>query len=187
MEYSSSLMWVGGSARSERWLAMFARSSTACHRSWSRPYALCVTLFNVSRRLVLRAYCVVIGGIPAHNGGILDGSRNCTQCRFIFTRPSRKRRYSACTSTSTRRWASLLTTRLLVTYRAPASRHRMISQRSSFLVTRVISHLVIRVVISRGGAINVVIYTCACSRSALLRARPGTAIVRHIGLRVPCP
>ena len=38
-----------------------------------RPYALCVTLFNVSRRLILRAYCVEIGGIPAHSEGILVG------------------------------------------------------------------------------------------------------------------
>ena len=38
-----------------------------------RPYALCDTLFNVSRRLVLRAYCVVIRGIPAHSEGILYG------------------------------------------------------------------------------------------------------------------
>ena len=37
-----------------------------------RPYALCVTLFNGFRRLILGAYCVVIGGIPAHNEGILD-------------------------------------------------------------------------------------------------------------------
>ena len=44
-----------------------------------RPYALCVTLFNMSRRLILGAYCVVIGGIPAHNEGILGGSRNFTQ------------------------------------------------------------------------------------------------------------
>ena len=37
-------------------------------------YALCVTLFNVSRRLIWRAYCVVIGGIPALDiGGILCG------------------------------------------------------------------------------------------------------------------
>ena len=39
----------------------------------SRPYALCVTLFNVSRRLILGAYCVVIGGIPTHSEGILAG------------------------------------------------------------------------------------------------------------------
>ena len=34
-------------------------------------YALCVTLFNVFRRLKLGAYCVVIRGIPAHSEGIL--------------------------------------------------------------------------------------------------------------------
>ena len=42
------------------------------HRAYG-PYALCVTLFNVSRRLILRAYCVEIGGIPAHSEGILVG------------------------------------------------------------------------------------------------------------------
>ena len=41
-------------------------------------------LFNMFRRLILGAYCVVIGGIPAHNEGILGGSRNFTQCHFYF-------------------------------------------------------------------------------------------------------
>ena len=41
-----------------------------------RPYALCVMLFNMFRRLILGAYCVVNGGIPAHNEGILGRSRN---------------------------------------------------------------------------------------------------------------
>ncbi len=65
-----------------------------------RPYALCVMLFNMFRRLILGAYCAVIGGIPAHNEGILGGSRNCTQCRFISIQSSHKRRYSAHTATS---------------------------------------------------------------------------------------
>ena len=38
-----------------------------------RPYALCVTLFNDFRRLILRAYYVVIEGIPTHEEGILGG------------------------------------------------------------------------------------------------------------------
>ena len=41
-------------------------------------------LFNMFRRLVLGAYCVVNRGIPAHNEGMLDGSRNFTD-RVSFT------------------------------------------------------------------------------------------------------
>eukprot|EP01043_Picozoa_sp_COSAG02_P120883 COSAG02_NODE_57685_length_279_cov_78.327778_1_plen_33_part_01 len=33
---------------------------------------------------------MVIRGIPAHSEGILGGSRNCTQCRFISIEPSHK-------------------------------------------------------------------------------------------------
>eukprot|EP01043_Picozoa_sp_COSAG02_P045632 COSAG02_NODE_4195_length_5642_cov_16.342053_4_plen_75_part_00 len=36
------------------------------------PYALCVMLFNMFRRLILGAYCVVNRGILAHNEGILS-------------------------------------------------------------------------------------------------------------------
>ena len=40
------------------------------------PYALYVKLFNDFRRLILRAYCMVIEGIPTHEEGILGGSRD---------------------------------------------------------------------------------------------------------------
>ena len=52
-------------------------SKRRTHRAYE-PYALCVRLFNGFRRLVLGAYCVVIGGIPAHDEGILGGSRDYT-------------------------------------------------------------------------------------------------------------
>ncbi len=45
------------------------------HRAYG-PYALCVTLFNDFRCLILEAYCVVIEGIPTHEEGIPGGSRN---------------------------------------------------------------------------------------------------------------
>ncbi len=57
-------------------ICVFVRGRGFTHtQGIRRSYAQCVTLFNVSRRLVLGAYCVVNGGIPAHSGGILDGSR----------------------------------------------------------------------------------------------------------------
>ena len=73
---------VGGREKRAR---AFSRVSCACAAKHTRkesgapdtqgirPYALCVTLFNVSRRLILWAYCVVIGGIPTHGEGILMG------------------------------------------------------------------------------------------------------------------
>ena len=54
------------------------------HTGHTAPYALCVMLFNMFRRLVLGAYCVVNRGIPAHNEGMLDRSRNFTD-RMSFT------------------------------------------------------------------------------------------------------
>ena len=60
---------------------VFNNSSTAtAYTQGIRPYALCVMLFNMFRRLVLGAYCMVIGGIPAHNEGILDGSLSVSDC-----------------------------------------------------------------------------------------------------------
>eukprot|EP01043_Picozoa_sp_COSAG02_P010476 COSAG02_NODE_368_length_23727_cov_364.814367_16_plen_95_part_00 len=44
------------------------------HTGHTGPYALCVALFNLSRRLILGAYCMVNRGIPAHNEGILGRS-----------------------------------------------------------------------------------------------------------------
>ena len=93
-------------------VAPVAKTAEWTHRAYG-PYALCVKLFNGFRRLVLGAYCVVFGGIPAHNEGILDGSRNCTRCRFIFIQSSHKRRYSAHTATSLPLRVSLPSMRLL--------------------------------------------------------------------------
>ena len=45
----------------------------------------CVTLFNDFRRLVLGAYCVVFGGIPAHNEGILGGLRDYTMSIYFHS------------------------------------------------------------------------------------------------------
>ena len=60
-----------------------ARGET--HTQGIRPYALCVTLFNGFRRLVLGAYCVVFGGIPVHNEGILGGSRDYTMSIYFHS------------------------------------------------------------------------------------------------------
>ena len=39
---------------------------------------LCVSEINEFRRLISGVYCVVSRGIPAHNEGILGGSRKFT-------------------------------------------------------------------------------------------------------------
>ena len=65
---------VAGSLHPVVALAAFSpRHCCALHTGHTAPYALCVTLFNVFRRLKLGAYCVVIRGIPAHSEGILMG------------------------------------------------------------------------------------------------------------------
>eukprot|EP01043_Picozoa_sp_COSAG02_P016016 COSAG02_NODE_696_length_18385_cov_48.260855_13_plen_81_part_00 len=59
-------------------------SGSLTHRAYG-PYALSVTLFNVSRRLILRAYCMVIRGIPVHSEGILGGSRDYTMSFYFHS------------------------------------------------------------------------------------------------------
>ena len=91
----------------------------------------CVSHFSICLALVIEGILCGDWGIPAHNEGILDGSRNFMQCRFISIQSSHKRRYLVHTATLSPLRVWLPSTHLLVMYRAPTSRRQLISRQSS--------------------------------------------------------